>query len=173
MDTVWTTVVAAVLGSWLAASVVHQVSPRWWAGRIRSDVFGLLPRWNFFAPRPVHDDVHVVFRECRGGQWSAWQALTPAASPRAIRWIWNPQRYTRKAATDLVNGLRRSMARFDATPRAVLLSSSYVGLLGWVMGQPGAADVTHRQFAVLTSSGFGPEQKLNVLFVSEPHSRDA
>jgi hypothetical protein len=168
-EAIWTATVALLLSLWFAASIVYQISPWWWQRVVGSDLFGLLPRWNFFAPTPAREDTHVIYREQCDGQWSAWRALTPATSRRHWRWLWNPQRFTRKAASDLANGLRRSAARFQETPRAILLSNAYVALLHWVMAQPATADVTQRQFAVVTSNGFTSDHQLKVLFVSEPH----
>jgi hypothetical protein len=172
VEAIWTAVVGVVFAIWFAASVVHQLRPHFWRRAIGRDLPGLLPRWNFFAPRPAHEDTHIVYREQHDGGWSDWRALTPAIGMRRWRWIWNPQRYPRKAAVDLADGLRRSIARFERHPRAILLSNSYVGILQWVMRQPADRGVTHRQFAIVTSRGFGSEQTLDLLFVSEPHSLD-
>jgi hypothetical protein len=169
VEPAWTFVVGTALAVWFAASVVHQLKPHFWRQFVGRDLPGLLPRWNFFAPRPANEDTHVVYREKRHGSWSAWRALTPACGARQWRWIWNPQRFPRKAAVDLVDGLRRSLARFERYPRAVVLSNSYVGLLHWVMCQPVEQGVTHRQFAIVTSRGCGAARTLDVFFVSEPH----
>ncbi len=169
----WDTAVGVVLALWFVASVVHQVSPEWWRRRVRSNAFGLLPRWTFFAPNPAREDTHLVFRDRQGDHWSPWQALTPAPAVRRWRWVWNPQRYARKATVDLANGLRRQRLRHAESPRALLLSHSYVGLLRWVASQPATAGVTHRQFALVTSEGHGTDQRLELLFLSEEHRLDA
>ena len=169
VETIWTVFVAAVFGLWYSASIVYQICPRWWQRVVGSDVYGFMPRWNFFAPTPAREDTHIVYRERHGEQWSPWQALTPSPRSRHWRWIWNPQRFARKAADDLANGLRRSAVRFHEEPRAVLLSNGYVALLHWVMAQPRISGATERQFAVVTSNGFGAESRLDVIYVSEPH----
>jgi hypothetical protein len=152
-----------ILGAWFVGSVVHQL------GLIRSDRFGLIPRWTFFAPNPGREDTHVIFRDKENGRWCSWQTLTPAASRPAWRWLWNPQRFPRKAAADLANGMRRSASHLKEVPRALLLSNSYVAILRWVMEQPRSRESTHRQFAIVTSRGFAEQQHLDILFLSEPH----
>jgi hypothetical protein len=169
METLWTGVVAIVLGLWFVASVVHQVAPLWTTRFVPHELFGLLPRWLFFAPNPARDDTHIVYRDRRHSEWCSWQVLTPAIGTRRWRWVWHPQRYPTKAATDLVNGLRRSLNVHGDEPRAILLSNPYLALLHWVTAQPLEAGVTHRQFAVVTTRGFADEEALDVLFVSEAH----
>jgi hypothetical protein len=168
MEALWTVIVAGVFVAWFAASVVHQFSPAFWRRAVRSDVYGLLPRWTFFAPNPAREDTHVVYRDLTDGRWSEWQALTPAATSR---WLRNPPRYPRKAAIDLANGLRRVTSRYGATPRAILLSNPYIGLLHWVIAQRASRGATHRQFAVVLSTVVAVEDEpdMNVLFVSEVH----
>jgi hypothetical protein len=169
METLWTCAVALLLGLWFLASIVHQVAPVWLSRFVPSDLFGLVPRWLFFAPNPSRADTHVVYRDRRESGWGTWQALTPAMGDRRWRWVWHPQRYPTKAATDLVNGLRRTINLHREAPRAIVLSNAYLALLHWVAAQPVKAGVTHRQFAIVTSHGFAHEEVLNVLFVSEPH----
>ncbi len=172
MEKLGTSAVAILLGVWFLASIVHQVAPVWLARRVPNDLYGLLPRWLFFAPNPARDDTHVVYRDRSRGQWGPWQALTPATGSRRWRWLWHPQRYPIKAASDLANGLRRSMIRHREAPRAIVLGNPYLGLLHWVAAQPVEPGVSHRQFAVVTSHGFADEEALDVLFVSEPHRLD-
>lgn len=172
MESVWTWAVGLLLGLWFAASVAQQIWPESLSRNLSNIALGLIPRWRFFAPNPVRDDTHIVFRDQCGGTWNGWQVLTPAAGPRGWRWIWHPQRYPIKAASDLANSLRLSMSRSRDCPEGVLLSSPYLGILTWVVAQPAPADVTYRQFAVVTSRGFSGDAQLDVLFVSEPHRVD-
>jgi hypothetical protein len=113
-----------------------------------------------------------VFRDQRSGQWCGWQALTPAAARRRWRWIWHPQRYPIKAASDLGNSLRLNLGRHREFPSCIVFSGPYLGILHWVAAQPAAADVTHRQFAIVTSRGFASHETFDVFFVSEPHCVD-
>jgi hypothetical protein len=172
MEAIWTCAVATLLGLWLGASVIHQLSPAWWQRLARRDSLSLLPGWSFFAPNPGCEDTHVVYRDQCDGRWSEWRALTAPPTGTRWRWFWQPQRYTRKAAADLANGLRRSAGRYRDAPRASLLSNAYVALLQWVSSQPADLGVSHRQFAILTSSGFDRQQELAMLFLSEAHSLD-
>ena len=167
-------VVTAVLASFFAASVVHQLRlPGWWRVA-RYDALHLLPRYSFFAPNPGRHDTHVVFRERRDGHDGPWQQLQPGYVDRRWRWLWNPNRFQRKAVSDLANAVLEIAGRHPGDPRVVLLSSSYVSLLTWVMAQPGDSPVaTHRQFALVGTHGFDGDRQLEIRFVSEAHRTGA
>jgi len=166
----WAIIVAAVLGLFFLAGVLHQLRlDRWWLVS-RYDIFHLLPRYSFFAPNPGRHDTHVVYRDRIGGQDTPWCQLQPGYTDRRWRWIWNPNRYQRKAVSDLANALLQIERRNRESARVVLLSSSYISLLVWVMAQPSPGEShTHRQFAVVGSNGFGEARQLEVRFVSEVH----
>jgi hypothetical protein len=172
-ETIWTAAVGVFLACWMLASILNQTSLPWWQRVVQNDVLGLLPRWTFFAPNPAHEDVHVVYRDqAASGTWGGWRPLTVAPPDARMRWIWNPGRFERKASIDLVNGLRRSRFRLKENPEALIVCTPYVGLLGWVARQRVEPGATHRQFAVVTSEGFPPQQKLTVEYVSEVHRLD-
>lgn len=166
----WTIIVTAVLGLFFLASVLHQLHLNGWWIVSRYDVFHLLPRYSFFAPNPGRHDTHVVYRDRIAGQNTPWRQLQPGYIDRRWRWIWNPNRYQRKAVSDLANAVLQVARRNPNESRIVLLSSSYVSLLVWVMAQPPLGDQpTHRQFALVGSHGFGEARQLDIRFVSEVH----
>lgn len=169
MELAWTLVVGFVLASWLVASAVQQLRLQWWWRVERRDTFALLPRWSFFAPSPGRHDVHLVFRDQLNGAWTPWQSVPATPPDRRWWWLWNPERYPRKALSDFVNGLRMAEQVQPDVPRMVVLSAPYLSLLGWVMAQPSRAEATHRQFAVVNTEGFHDGRTLDVLFVSETH----
>lgn len=158
-----------VFAGWFAASVLNQFSLNWWKRVMRYDRLGLVPRWTFFAPNPAREDIHVVYRDRSKSTQGPWRSLTTAPPNPWVRWIWNPGRFERKAVIDLVNGLRNSRRQFKEHAQSVLLSTSYVGLAGWVMRQDRDSSTDYREFAVLTSTGFPPIQSLSVEFTSRVH----
>lgn len=172
MESIWTWTAAIVLGGWLAASVVHQLRPRWWSRIARHDAFNLLPSWSFFAPNPGREDLHLVYRDRSGDGPGPWRLLDPGADDVRCRCLWNPARFPRKAVHDLANGLLQAARANAGAPRVALLSGSYLAVLHWVMSQPAAAAATtHRQFALVASAG--SERGLTVRFVSEEHPLDS
>src|SRR5215213_561511 len=136
MESIWSTVVALFLSVWLLASAVHQLRRRSWERIARWDALNLLPRWSFFAPNPGRHDLHVVYREWLLEEAGPWRQLMPTHANRRWRWCWNPSRYPRKAVSDLANSLQYAERSLEEMPRSVLLSSSYISLLSWVMAQP-------------------------------------
>jgi len=161
--------VAVLLAGWFVGSVLHQVGPDWWRRRVaRRDVLGLLPRWSFFAPNPGRHDLHVVYRDRdAAGQWGPWTELDIQRDPRWWRAAWNPERYPRKAVSDLVNAIRGGTG--TAEPLALMLSGAYLAMLSWVMCQPDSGRTTGRQFAVIGRNGHGARRTLDVLYLSGEH----
>jgi len=52
--------IAAILAIWLLLTVLRQLTPEsWW----RFDLFSLVPRWTFFAPKPIRHDYLVLYRD--------------------------------------------------------------------------------------------------------------
>lgn len=170
-----TIAVAALLGGWFLASAIHQVSPRWWRRVRRFDRLRLLPRWNFFAPRPGRRDQHLVYRDVVDGAAGAWREVDTGRSRPATRWLVNPTRFRQKAMIDLVNRLfaarREIVARFG-DERGLQLTSGYLALLTWVIGQPIDGSPGERQFAIVATVGHAPARDLRMLYVSSAHSLD-
>jgi hypothetical protein len=166
-------VVAALLAAWFVGSVFHQFRLKWWRRRIaRRDVLGLLPCWSFFAPNPGRHDLHVVYRDRDdASNWGPWVELGAQQDPRWWRAVWNPNRYSHKAVSDLVNSIRGGMNANE--PVATMLSGAYLAMLNWVMCQPSKVPTTIRQFAVIGRSGHGARRTLELLYVSEEHRVDS
>ncbi len=172
MSGVGTVVVGGLLLAWFVASTIHQISPPWWGRYRRFDRIRLLPRWNFFAPRPGRRDQHLVFRDIIDGVPRAWREIDTGSSRPSTRWLLNPTRFRQKAMIDLVNRLftaRRELVERVGDDRGLQLSSGYLAILAWAMAQPVAEQPCHRQFAVVATVGFAPSRGLRILYISMSH----
>jgi hypothetical protein len=172
VSVVGTALVGAVLVVWLVASTIHQFSPPWWGRYRRFDRMRLLPRWNFFAPRPGRRDQHLVYRDTVDGVPGAWYEIDTGRSPPVTRWLVNPTRFRQKAMIDLVNRLftaRRELITRVGDEQGLQLSSGYLAILTWAMAQPAVQRPCQRQFAVVATVGHAPSRELRLLFVSSPH----
>jgi hypothetical protein len=159
---------ATVFVVWWAMSACNQIHTGALTVRLRRHVpLGLIPIWTFFAPNPARADSRLVWREERHGQWSGWQELHYGFAPAASRWLVNPELIENKAISDLVSSLLR--ARPDADDRSMLLSSSYVTLLSFVVRQPRSPECSSVQFAIVRTSRVALARQVNVAFVSEIH----
>ena len=110
----------------------------------------LLPRWNFFAPRPGRRDQHLVYRDTVDGVPGPWCEIDTGRSPVVTRWLVNPARFRQKAMIDLVNRLftaRRELIERVGDEQGLQLSSGYLAILTWAMAQPAAHRPCVRQFA--------------------------
>lgn len=173
MDLAWTIVVGLILGAWFAASVIHQVAPRWWRSFNTFDRLRLLPQWRFFAPRPGRHDHHLVIRDIVESVPTPWRQIDIGSSPPAIRWLVNPCRFRQKALSDYISTLlaaRRALETPDGGASAAMLSLPYLAILSWVVAQPAAIRPCSRQFAVVATTGHGQRRELRIIYISETHS---
>jgi hypothetical protein len=172
MSDVGTVVVGGLLLAWFVASTIHQISPPWWGRYRRFDRMRLLPRWNFFAPRPGQRDQHLVYRDIVDGVPGGWSEIDTGSSQPLTRWLLNPTRFRQKAMIDLVNRLftaRRELVERVGDERGLELSSGYLAILAWAMGQPVAEQPCDRQFAVVATVGYAPSRSLRILYLSMSH----
>jgi hypothetical protein len=157
---------------WLVASAVNQLEMRWWRGVAARDLFGLLPKWTFFAPRPGTDDTRLVFRDVlKDDGYSAWMEV-PTFPARSVwvRMFWNPEKLDGKALCDLAQLLALHVEDSQSLPKAALVSLPYIQLLDSVMQMPRGGESTARQFALVRTQGHVPPRQTNVLLLSQVHN---
>lgn len=160
------------LGALFAATVVNQLPIKCWARFVsRHDSWSFLPFWAFFAPEPGYAATHLVYRDWGRSGWTAWTELE-IPDTTGWRWIWNPGRYERKAVQDFLNGMVRASHQLE-DPRALELTSCYLGVAAWVEAQaPLDEGVERRQFAVLQAIGHSGARELKPVVVSREYSID-
>ncbi len=119
----------------------------------RSDLFGLIPNWKFFAPVPATRD-HEVFHRLRNpdGTWQDWQRTSPPAPRRFLHLVWFPGRRADKGVFDHASELAQLAVTVD--PVELVLSSSYRTIAATV-GRcvRVAGDIPVHQFAIITHAG--------------------
>ena len=161
-----TIVVIVILAAWLLVSIVSQFDAVPWIKQ--RDVFSLIPRWSFFAPRPGTFDYHLLYRDFLAeNQYSQWQEI-PLADERSLHGaIWNPDKRGKKALSDTV----RSLTRLQQTsrPAALPLSIPYLTALNYVSAQRHEAGATATQFMIVRTDGFVDEGQPRLIFRSELH----
>jgi hypothetical protein len=156
-----------LLGGFLLLSAVCQVrSPV--EDRIRQfDLFGWLPFWNFFAPRPGTLDFHLLYRDqISDGTITIWREIPLTHDRRWWNIFWNPGRREKKALFDAALGIRRYSAR---TGGDVRISVPYILLLTYVSGLRRIYPVEKTQFLVMASTPAEPHVDPQVLILSEMH----
>lgn len=148
-------VAATVFATWFLVSILGQVNvvdPRSRFQRMRRyDVFGLIPVWTFFAPRPAWTDYHLLYRDLLDtGEVTAWSEVVTVPKRRSLHAVWNPDKHTRKAVIDLIRTFTKELEHVargagipDGTlptaaqlPARILTSMSYLSLLSAASAQP-------------------------------------
>lgn len=168
-----TVIVAVVLTAWLVVSAAGQLTVPWGKrplDRLRTlDVFGLIPNYKFFAPRPVQHDFHLLMRTAdTSGECGPWRQV---AGPPERRWwhaAWNPDRRAFKILSDVM----AVAYRFDEDkPRAVQTSLPYLAILNYIT-QAASQDpaAVHVQFVLAISHGVLSNEDPNVVFKSDLHA---
>ncbi len=141
--------IVGVLAAWFVVSAVCQVRvPRLLAIR-RFDPIGVIPRWNFFAPRPIVGDLVVQYRTWDAGEPGQWTELDVPAPRRPLDTVWPGTRRAKKAAFDASARTVALYRRHRERPGVVITSIPYLLLLGRVTRS--AAGDTHKpvQFRIV------------------------
>ncbi|WP_269855539.1 hypothetical protein [Streptomyces sp. RPT161] len=169
---------AGVLGAWLlltAAAQLGPVCPQVEVWQRRLDLFGLVPRYHFFAPKPGTHDYHLLVRTVSpGGQRGAWREVTPVWRRRWWNVLWNPDRRHHKQLFDLATTLAE--ADLTCSDPTTPQSTSYLLLLRYATEQARAA-VSERagdgevcvQFVLAQTAGEGAASSPEAVFLSKWH----
>ena len=163
--------VAVIFGAWLAATVVNQFSPGWWARVKERDHFALVPKWTFFAPNPARTDFHLFYRDVLDGDAVGEWCEIPFVPPRtpALRGVWHPAKRQKKVFIDAVRAIVEFAGKIDGEPYAVKVSIPYLILLNYVAALPRGPEVRGRQFMVSETYGWFAGREPRLVFRSDAH----
>lgn len=164
---------AGLFAAWFALSVGAHLRTDLRGRFLRLEVWGLLPHWNFFAPRPGVHDVHLLYRDVDREGGIGKLGYVPMIGPR--RWfhvLWHPDKVQAKVVSDLAASLQevaRQARRRDADVRLVMFSQAYVLALHVAMQSPRAPTAQARQFILARHRTLGRESEHQILFFSSFH----
>jgi hypothetical protein len=153
---------------WLLVSTLCQLPSAIERGLRRHDYAGLIPHWNFFAPRPGMWDYHLVYRDrLADGTITRWTEVDIVDPRRPWHAVWNPRRRQKKSFHDLVTQLMRNS--LELPPDDLVLTVSYLVLLTWVSSFPRSDGATATQFAVVFGYGATSDEPAQPALVSALH----
>ncbi len=115
---------------------------------------GILPGWNFFAPRPITSDLEVRYRT-----WSAVQGAgqwLDVGLPRLRQVtdiVFNPTRREKKTMFEACARVIKSYNLNHPNDDAVIISMSYLLILGRVSGLVTGLDADGVQFGIWERPG--------------------
>lgn len=113
---------------WFLVSVASQLRTEWIGSRRRYDVFGLVPAWNFFAPRPIVTDYLISYRIWNEDTADEWITLDVPGRRRWTDAFFNPRRRKRKALWTAGHAISWNLQDQAVSP----LDPAYLLLLGVV-----------------------------------------
>ncbi|MQY31218.1 hypothetical protein [Nocardia aurantia] len=169
---------AILLLTWFSVSVACQIPrslEKWDAGRIEQwvrarDVPGFVPRWNFFAPNPATDDLHLLYRDrLPDGQLTPWREITPLRPAKWLGAVWHPGRRQNKALIDITLELVKTGLSLDGDTDRIQTTLPYIATLNFVSTRPRAHAANATQFLLLRSKGADENPDHRMLLLSAMH----
>lgn len=159
--------IIGVLLLWLVCSVILQFGPGWFSFIERYDLFMLLPRWTFFAPRPGMSDYHLLYRDqLPDGSLSDWVEIPITEERKPFSFLWNPEKKSKKILSDVVVSLLQSGTRESA---ALMLSLPYLILLNVVVHHDQKRVGIKRRFVLVEKSRHNGNSTVHVVLISAFH----
>ncbi|MFD4459615.1 hypothetical protein [Nocardia sp. NPDC058480] len=163
---------------WFSVSAICQIPSnveKWEAGRAEQwvrahDVFGFIPRWNFFAPTPATDDLHLLYRDrLPNGHITRWCEVRPRTSSKWIGPVWNPERRHNKALIDVTVELVKASLSLNRDTAQMQLTLPYIATLNFVCSLPRDYCAQATQFLIMRSQGADEDSDHHVIFLSTMH----
>jgi len=167
LENLYVVFVGGLLILWLVCSVILQFNPPWFSLTERYDLFMLLPRWTFFAPRPGMSDYHLLYRDhMEDGSLDPWIEIPITEERKPFSFIWNPEKKSKKILSDVVAALLQSGIRDGA---ALMLSLPYLILLNVVVHHGEIRVGVRRQFVLVEKLQHGETPAVQVVMISGSH----
>ena len=161
----------SVLAVWFGVSILGQFDVRPAHLLRRHDLFGLIPRWTFFAPRPGRTDYHLMLQVFLQDMPRTWTEQPLAATRTLLGAAWNPEKRNRKALADLVRSMMRVASSLDREDLwQIQYTVPYIALLAYLSGLAAADGGTHVRFMILESEGFFRDREPWPVFLSARHA---
>lgn len=132
------------------------------------DFFGLVPKWNFFAPTPGVNNLYLLYRlQYEDGTIGEWKALFELDQFRS-HWtfIWNPNRRLKKTLFDLIATLIMEDASSEEKQARLKMSIPYLLILNHLSTYKTEASCGV-QFLIMENYDQDPSY---ALFTSELHA---
>jgi len=154
-----------ILGIWMFLSIVAQFRSIKLINWINNkDPFSLIPSWTFFAPNPGVVDYQILYRDISDGHYTKWKIIF-YRNNSIFHSILNPDKRRRKAIRDCCISILQIESN-DPENKPILLSSSYIVLLNYIMTMPKDSLCKYRQFSIMRTFGCMTSKKSEVLFTS-------
>lgn len=154
---------------WLAWTILHQFQlPFTKKGKILS-AFSLIPTWRFFAPRPLHTDYEIFYRDKdKDGNLTQFRIIPLREEKSLLNALFNPNARKCKVISDSMRSFRTILAK--GNDETFLRSYPYTLLSHFILNLPIDNNLSiERQFIIVRVSDIFSEngnRDLKVVFTS-------
>lgn len=158
--------IAAILALWLLLTILRQVTPElWW----RFDLFSLIPRWTFFAPRPIRYDYLLLYRDQKDdGTPGNWRENPYSRQGGWGNLLFNPKSRCYRVVYIFI------LQALQANKRGSLARDPfYRGLIEIIRSWPGEDGSDEREAVILRSRGSLADAPPQAVLTTGPFSLDS
>ncbi len=164
-----------VLFSFVFLTILNQFNNERLSYFCRKYLFGIVPQWTFFAPKPGMNDFRVSYR-CFLDDVADSTKLCPVFENYFDRpdyaFFWNPQKRLKKAVFDMCIELATIITHNQKKASTIRLELSlpYILILSYVSNLPEVKLYSKIQFLISISSYKEHAEKLQVMYISDIHT---
>lgn len=153
---------------WLTWTTLHQFQlPFTKRGKVLS-AFSLIPTWRFFAPRPLHTDYEIFYRDKdKNGNLTQFHIIPLREEKSFSNALFNPNARKCKVISDSMRSFRTILAK--GNDESFLRSYPYTLLSHFILNLPIEKNFTERQFIIVRVSDIFSDsgnRNLDVVFTS-------
>ncbi|GAA1113312.1 hypothetical protein [Arthrobacter flavus] len=136
----------------------------------RTDVFGLIPNWKFFAPVPAMEDHELFHRaQLQSGDYSTWTRTSPPAPRQLAHLVWFPGRRADKGIFDHASELVQLTIADGLEDVGVAPSYRLIQASAEAAVRRTHPDAPAYQFAIVRHAGFDDSVEPQVALLSPIH----
>ena len=152
---------------WFVVSVINQFNIKSLRKYKRFDIFHLIPGWRFFAPAPVKNDYHLLYRDKVNGVLNDFTLIEIYNNKSFFKIFFNPKARIKKTFFAFATSYSKEDI-FNKNDSSHIISIGYLTILSIVMKLP-AQKNSQRQFIIIRTVGNDTNFEPQILMTSNFH----
>lgn len=165
-------IILSILVLWLVLSILYQF-PKIKILFIELNRHHLLPTWTYFAPSPINNDYHILYRNRIKNVTSKWKEISIISKNKSLSAIFNPKKRQKKMLITIygrIVGESQKLAKKNNNLVEVKeLSHKLPFKLAMSLtlnAENNLNNETQQQFMIVKKQGYGINSKAELVFVS-------